>query len=65
MNIIKKKQTHKYREQTSRLLVGRAKGQYRGRWLRDTNDYIQNKLQGYTVQHKEYSQYFIATINGV
>ena len=24
-----------------------------------------NKLQGYTVQHREYSQYFIITINGV
>ena len=24
-----------------------------------------NKLQGYTIQHREYSQYFIITINGV
>ena len=24
-----------------------------------------NKLQGYIVQHREYSQYFIITINGV
>ena len=23
-----------------------------------------NKLQGYIVQHREYSQYFIVTING-
>ena len=24
-----------------------------------------NKLQGYCLQHREYSQYFIITINGV
>ena len=24
-----------------------------------------NKLQGYTVQNREYSQYFIITINGI
>ena len=24
-----------------------------------------NKLQGYIIQHTEYSQYFIITINGV
>ena len=24
-----------------------------------------NKLQGYIVKHREYSQYFIVTINGV
>ena len=24
-----------------------------------------NKLQGYIVQHREYSQYFIITINGI
>ena len=24
-----------------------------------------NKLQGYNFQHKEYSQYFIITINGI
>ena len=37
----------------------------RGRGLRDTNYSVQNKLQGYVVQHGEYSQYFIVTINGV
>lgn len=25
---------------------------------------VQNKLQGYMVQHREYSQYFIITISG-
>ena len=41
-------------------------GQKRGRRLRGTN-YIRkiNKQQGYIVQHKEYGQYFIITINGV
>ena len=24
-----------------------------------------NKIQGYIVQHREYSQYFIITINGI
>ena len=41
-------------------------GQKIGRRLRGTN-YIRkiNKQQGYIVQHKEYGQYFIITINGV
>ena len=40
-------------------------GQYRDRGLKGTNYYIQNKLYRYIVQHREYSQYFIITINGV
>lgn len=41
-------------------------GQDRGRGLRGTNIamYKVNKLQEYIVQHREYSQYFIATLNG-
>ena len=30
-----------------------------------TTMYKINKLQGYKVQHKEYSQYFIITVNGI
>ena len=47
-------------------LKGRGEGQDRGRELRGTNVvmYI-NKLQGYIVQHREYSQYFITNLNGV
>ena len=30
-----------------------------------TTMYKTNKLQGYIVQHKEYSQYFIINLNGV
>ena len=39
VNITKKKQTHRYREQTSGFQreEGKGAGQYRGRGLRDTN----------------------------
>ena len=39
MNITKKKQTHRYREQTSGYQWGElwGEGQYRGSGLRDTN----------------------------
>ena len=40
-----KKQTHRYREQSSAYQWG--KGQYRGGGLRGTNCYVSNKLQGY------------------
>ena len=43
---------------------GEKEGPSRGKGLRGTNSYAQNKLQGYTVQHSEYSQYFYTT-NGV
>ena len=43
-----------------------GEGQDRGRGLRvQTTMYKINKLQGYVVQHKGYSQYFIILINGV
>ena len=50
--------THRYREQISgyQLGKGRVEGQYRGRGLRGTNYYVKNELQGYIVQHREYSQ---------
>ena len=62
MNITKRKQTHRYREQTSGYQWGGGKT---GMGLRGTNYHVQNKLQGYIVQHREYSQYFIITINGI
>ena len=70
MNITKKKQTHRYRKQTCGYQWGEGsrEGQERGRGLRGTNYYTMykiNKLQGHTVQHREYSQYFIVTINGL
>ena len=37
--------------------------QWRGKGLRGTNYHIENKLQGYIIQHWEYNQYFIITIN--
>ena len=41
-NIIKKKQIHRYREQTSgyQWREGSGEGQYKGRGLRDTNYYV-------------------------
>ena len=30
-----------------------------------TTMYKMNNLQGYSVQHREYSQYFMITLNGV
>ena len=41
----KKKQTHRYREQTSGYQwgEGRTEGIYGGKRLRDTNYYVQNK----------------------
>ena len=46
----------RYREQTSsyQWLEGKRERQ---------NKYIINKLQVYTVQNREYSQYFIITLN--
>ena len=42
MNLTKKKQTHKYREQTSGYQRGerRGKGQYKAKGLRSTNYYV-------------------------
>ena len=56
MNITKQKRT--YREQTSGYQWGngREEGQDRGRELRSINSmYKIHKLQGYIVQHREYS----------
>ena len=63
---MKKKDTHKYREQTSGYQWGgkSRKGQDRSRGLsHKTTMYKINELQGYIVQAKEYSQYFIIIMN--
>ena len=68
MNITEQKQTHRYKEQTSGYQQGEGggEGQDRGRGLRGTNYYVLiNKVQGYIIQHREYSQYFIITLNGI
>ena len=59
MNITKKEQTHRYREQ-------RGEGQGRvGGSEEQTTGYKINTLQGCITQHKRYSQYFIVTLNAV
>ena len=67
MSIIKQKQTHRYREQTSGYQGERGKGGKIGAetYKVQTTMYKINKLQGYIAQHREYSQYFIITLNGV
>ena len=66
---VKQKQSHRSKKQTSsyQWRGGREERQDRCRGLRRTNYcmYKINKLQGYIVQHREYSQYFIITLNGV
>jgi len=44
---------------------GSRKMQHRGKGLRETIMYKINQLQGYTVLHREYSQYFRITINKI
>ena len=50
----------RYREQTSGYQWGEG---HEGRGLRGANYYVPNELQGYIIQHREYSQHFIITIN--
>ena len=66
MTITKKKQTHRYRELVVTSGEGEGEEIDRGRGLRGSN-YMNkiNKPQGYIVRHREYSQYFIITINGI
>ena len=68
MNITKKKQTRRYRKQTSGYQWGERRGTGKieeGDLEVKTTMYKINKLQGYTVQHRDYNQYFIISINGV
>jgi len=52
MNIIKNKQTHRYREQTSDYQRG------------GTNYRCKTGSRMYAAQHREFSQYFVITVNG-
>ena len=67
VNITNKKQVHRYRKQTSAYQRGKrtGEGQFTGKGLRDTKYYLWNSLQGYIIQHREYSQYFKITKNGI
>ena len=59
VNITKKRQTHRYK------LVVTSEGRS-NRGVREWKaQNIRYKTQGCTVQHKEYRQYFIVTINGI
>ena len=53
-------------ENTLVVTSGRRKweGQDRGR-IKRYKGLCMNKLQGYIVQHRDYSQYFIIAINGI
>ena len=42
----------------------KGEGQYRSRGLGSRHYWVNSKLQGYTVQQREYHKYFI-TMNGV
>ena len=66
MNTAMEKQTHTYREQASHYQWGQ--GGRRGKMgeLSTMNHYVQSKLAiRDIVQHREYKQYFIITLNGV
>ena len=67
MNITKQKETHRYRELvvTSGERVGRRVKSAVGDLEAQTTMYEINKLQGYIVQHREYSRYFIITLSGI
>ena len=59
---LKIQQTSKYSKKETDSLIHRIKlGQLKGRGLSSTNYDVENKLQGYIVQYREYSKYFIIT----
>ena len=67
MDITKRKQTHRYREQTSgyQWEEGRV-GKNNDGELRDKDTMHKiNKLQIYIVLHGECSQYYMITVSGV
>ena len=45
--------------------MGRGEVRERGKGLVQTPGYKINKIQGCHIQHKEYSQYYMMTLNGV
>ena len=42
---------------------GKEVGIIQGKGIKQTSYYVKNKPQGYIVQHKEYNQDFVITIN--
>ena len=59
---LKIQQTSKHNKKETDSLIHRIKlGQLKGRGLSSTNYDVENKLQGYIVQYREYSKYFIIT----
>ena len=64
MNLsMKQKQNHRHGEQTSGCQWGWGKGQFRGGELRHKLLGIR-QAQGCIAQHREYSHYFVITVNG-
>ena len=67
MNITEQKQTHRHRKQTSGYQQQKEQG--RDQVVKGdqalTTRYKINKTQGWNVQHTEYSQYFIITLNEI
>ena len=61
VNITKKKQTHRYTKQTSGYQCGG--GAVPGWGLGGVTYLVLDRLQGCTVQHGGYSQYFVIAIN--
>ena len=63
VNTTKKKQTHRYREQTCSYQFRGGERQW-GVGVGEHKPLSVRYAQGCTVQHKEYSLYFVITING-
>ena len=62
MDITKKKQTHRYREQTSGYQWGGGERKYWGGLGGSGRYKLLGQAQGCIVQHGEYSQYFVITV---
>ena len=69
MSITKQKPTHRCKKQAKWLppVTGTKEESSQGYGIKElqTAMYKTNKIQGYIAWYKEYSQYFIITINGV
>ena len=65
---MKKKQTHRYREEIRGYQPerrGKGEGQGLGGEVRGTKCDVSNKIQGYIEQHGGYSQELTITVKGV
>ena len=54
---MKKKQIHRYRELVIFNRAGKRRGVIQWQGIKKEKLFCINKLQGYTVQHREYTQY--------